>query len=68
MEHKSFNSTSLYPPSYGVWILAISGMMMMSKKKEEKRKELKVGKENYLLNIYVLVSLISTEYTLPISE
>lgn len=68
MEHKSFNSTILYPLSYEVWILAISGMMIMSKKKEEKRKELKVGKKNYILHIYVLVCLIGTEYTLPISE
>lgn len=68
MEDKSFNPTISYQLLYGVWILAIGGMMMMLKRKKEKREELKVEKENYILNIYVLVSLIGTEYTSPISE
>lgn len=37
-------------------------------KKEARKKKLKVGKENDILNTYLLVPLIGTVYTLSISE
>lgn len=56
MEHKSFNSTILYPLSYEVWILAISGMMIMSKKEGRKKKGTKSGKEK-LHFAYLCISM-----------